>query len=467
LISHWPIKERSIEYVVGNLTRIDRTMSQSQVRPQSTRHWLLLSFVIPCLAVAPIVYQFLNGPRERVHEDEYYWIGSTYYYHLAFIERDWTSDDWQLLPARENPPLGKYIMGAALHLRGRTVKTLDQLGSFYLLFATTPGAWGTGEAWSKRNRVAMRVDPELAQSVLAQNPIPLDEFDLQTSRQTMCLLAAVSALGLYVIVLRCGSPTGGLVAAILFGLHPIVIPAYTTAMIDMVALCFSVLFIASFLELVSCPDEPNRYPRWTIGLTGVLLAFACGSKMNALVVVVVAGTCAGFFCLQALRHRHQVERRRGIKLRLCSLLMALMVAFTLFVASNPTLYRDFLGGLMALVQEHRWTAEIQETFVGRQLVSTGERWTVLSGLVGLSPLRNIAMLFSVGWQLVACYRKRDEFMIVVLWWFVSLGLLLAWMPFSWSRYALPLVPPTVLVIGKTLADLVVMGWRLVPHPTRN
>jgi Dolichyl-phosphate-mannose-protein mannosyltransferase len=436
-------------------------MNQPQVRPHLTLRWLILVFVLPCFAAAPIVYKYANSPRDRVHEDEVYWIGSTYYYHLAFVERDWTSTDWQLLPARENPPLGKYVMGAALHLRGRMIESLDLLGSFYLMFANTPGAWGTGEAWTKRNRVAMRVDPDLAQSVLAQNPIPLDQFDLQASRQTMCFLAVLAAIGLYVIGLRCGSRYGGLVSAILFGLHPIVIPAYTLAMIDMVALCFSILFIAGLLTLVSCPELLSRYPKWTICLTGILLALACGSKMNALVVVAVAGICASFLSLRILRHRHQASIRSEDSVRLLSLLVALVIAFAFFVAFNPTLHNDFVGGLMALVQEHRWTADIQETFVGRRLASAGERWTVLSGLVGLSPLRNIAMLFSVAWQLVSCYRKQDKFIIVVLW------LLLSWMPFSWSRYALPLVPPTVLVMGKTLADLVVVGRRFVSLRSRD
>jgi hypothetical protein len=79
---------------------------------------------------------------EPVVEDELYWIGSAYYHHLAFGQRDTSNPDWRLLPARENPPVAKYVIGASLAFAGQSVESLDLLGGFYLLFAQVPGAWG-------------------------------------------------------------------------------------------------------------------------------------------------------------------------------------------------------------------------------------------------------------------------------------------------------------------------------------
>ncbi len=115
---------------------------------------------MPLLPAIPILLLFLATSGNRLQEDEIYWIGSAYYYHLAVIEHDAANADWQLLPARENPALGKYVIGAALHVFGRSIDTPDLLGSFYLVFAICP-PWGTGDAYQKRQSVALASPPTL------------------------------------------------------------------------------------------------------------------------------------------------------------------------------------------------------------------------------------------------------------------------------------------------------------------
>ncbi len=425
-------------------------------RSASWRAIAILS-CMPFIAAAPVLYNFStyfsSSGTTRTHEDEVYWVGSTYYYNLAFVQRDWKNPDWQLLPARENSPLGKYVMGAALQLNGRRIESLDLLGSFYLLFADTPGAWGSGDAYVKRDLVAQRVDPAIAATVRIEKTTPIQAEDLLVARQLMCILAMIAAMGIWFLCKDCGSPIGGLFAAFLFAWHPIVQLAYRTAMIDMVALCFSVLFVAAFMTLVGNASRTKVSQAITVAVTGVLLAMACGSKMNSLVVVGVAGVCAIFALLQSWRKRNDITRSKLERTRFLSMAAVFVVAFLFFVVTNPTLYVNTVDGLVALVREHRLTAEIQETFVGRQMRTASERWQVIQAQVGRTPMRLIAMQLSVAWQLVYCYRTRNPFIVVVLWWFVALTMLLAWMPFNWPRYSLPMVPPTVLLMGKTLSDL--------------
>ena len=123
-----------------------------------------------------------NAPLQ---EDEVYWIGSAYCYHLA-SEGEWSHEDWQLLPARENPALGKYVIGATLALCGREIDSPDLLGSFYLIFAGMPGAWGEGEAFEKRTAVANRVDRDVARGVLSGEGLPINELDLRIVRVLVC-----------------------------------------------------------------------------------------------------------------------------------------------------------------------------------------------------------------------------------------------------------------------------------------
>ena len=106
-----------------------------------------LACILPAFTVLAASLLF---PANRIHEDEIYWIGSSYYYPLAVVEGDASNPDWQLLPARENPVLGKYVIGLALQIAGHPVTTPDLLGSFYLIFANIPNAWGSGEAFEKR-----------------------------------------------------------------------------------------------------------------------------------------------------------------------------------------------------------------------------------------------------------------------------------------------------------------------------
>ena len=79
---------------------------------------------IACIApaITVLLASFLF-PANRIHEDEIYWIGSSYYYQLAVVEGDASNPDWQLLPARENPVLGKSVIGLALQIAGHPVTT--------------------------------------------------------------------------------------------------------------------------------------------------------------------------------------------------------------------------------------------------------------------------------------------------------------------------------------------------------
>ncbi len=134
----------------------------------------------------------LGFDDERPHVDEVYWIGSAYYYDLAIARGELDHPDWRLLPAQENPPIGKYLIGAALVAGGIHVKTLDALGAFYI----TCWEWGEGDDRAKRQAVADRMTPGVERSVRMGVFRPVRPDELRIGRTLVIVLGFLSRWGL-------------------------------------------------------------------------------------------------------------------------------------------------------------------------------------------------------------------------------------------------------------------------------
>ena len=57
---------------------------------------------------------------------------------------------------------------------------------------------------------------------------------------------------------------------------------------------------------------------------------------------------------------------------------------------------------------------------------------------------------AIAWRTAAAWRARSAMIVVAAWWWIALASLAAWLPFAWGRYALPLLPPTVLLLAEAL-----------------
>ena len=483
------------------------------------------SCLLPALAVLLVHFVI---PVSRPHEDEIYWIGSTYYYQLAVVKGNASSPDWQLLPARENPALGKYVLGAALQLSGHPVTTPDLLGSFYLIFADIPGAWGTEKAFDKRLAVAMRVDPAMRDQIRSGQALPLADNQVATARRVMLFFGMLSAIGIAVLGRQCNWTAGGLIAGLLFSLHPIVIEAYSLAMIDIIAIAFCIWFMIGLLAILrfpasrlasgSNPDGSSAHKlkhrplrsqsardksadntkvakasawsasQWLQGsllilFTATMLAFACGSKMNSLVVAATAAAC-GMGCLtksvawrkgqvdaassKAPTHGAQPPpkepQRNAAGDRTWMLIAVAILAATLFIGANPTLYGDPVDGVLALSYEHQLTADIQEVMLGGRLTSVGQRMQAVAELVCGTPWIFAALGLAVVWFTYQNIRQPSLGIVIAVWWITAMLLLMIWLPFAWDRYALPLIPPTVLIAGGTVEQAGRWVWSKLTVP---
>ena len=476
---------------------------------------------LACLIPALVVFltHFLSEPRS-IHEDEIYWIGSSYYYQLAVIEGDASNTDWQLLPARENPALGKYVLGAALGLAGHPVTTPDLLGSFYLMFADIPGAWGSDEAFEKRMAVAMRVDPSLQDAVRKRRGLPWDESQLSIARNTTLLFGMLAAIGIAILGQQCNWKSGGVIAGILFALHPVVSGAYSLAMIDIIAIAFSIWFMVGLVAILRFPEKTSsagnqasqasnrsdsrsssdssaaassapkplsflsRSSLHRVALTlftAIMLALACGTKMNSFVVAATAAACGIWYLLQIFKHRigqqssvrvsgvprnvprndpHETANANSevLKARMWMLCAVALLSVILFIGTNPTLYGDPVDGVLALSYEHALTADIQQDILGGRLTTVAQRIQALAALVCHGPWLFIGICLTVAWIAYDCTRKQTIGIILVLWWATALILLMMWLPFGWDRYALPLIPPTMLILGATVESISSQVW---------
>jgi len=154
-------------------------------------------------------------------------------------------------------------------------------------------------------------------------------------------------------------------------MHSVVVDSYNHAMSDAVALLFStaaagvtLFWTRSFLG----PGQTHRARGWLTVLAGVLLAFACGSKMNSLVVAILAGVVIATGVLEAWR---RIDRARAVALLsygagLCA------IAVAEFIVINPAILHDVAGGLAATVTEHRLTEAIQVKFLQGHLGTLGQ-----------------------------------------------------------------------------------------------
>ena len=102
-------------------------------------------------------------------------------------------------------------------------------------------------------------------------------------------------------------------------------------------------------------------------------------------------------------------------------------------------------------------------FLGRKIwLDPGlDRLRAVADLVGIRPEVFVAVVLVAIWQSVDGLRRFSARTVICLWWWISVALVVAWIPFAWGRYAAPAVPPAVLVSTQALHDAIVIhrDWR--------
>jgi len=411
--------------------------------------WVLATVGSLALLVAPAA--------TTPDEDELYWIGSTYYYHLALQRGDWQHADWKLLPARENPPVAKYTLGLGLDLQGRQITMPDLLGAFYLMFAHVPGSWGEGEDRAKRVAVVERLAPALRAQIEAGAAVRLPVEVITAARRTVLACMGLTSLLVFLLGAWLVGPGAGLLASTLVCVHPAMMISYNRAHADIIALLFSAAAaLATFAfvrRLRQTPRPSNTTLFGSAAVSGVLLAFACGAKMNALVLVGLAG--AATLAALVLRVRHDLP---GAARGAAAGAVIPGVALAVFIAINPAIIADLPGGLAATVTEHRATEAIQSRMSKRTLTTPAAKFSAVSRLTVNYPVLMAGLALAA---VIALVRGTDGLRFLALWFLLSLAAVTFWLPLPQTRYVLPVLLPGALLVG-ALACVAVpwLGQRL-------
>jgi hypothetical protein len=418
----------------------------------SQRPWLALT-AWSCCSVLLLAVNW-QPTTAALDADEIYWIGSAYYYNLAFEQRDWHHPDWRLLPARENPPVAKYLIGISLALTGQRIASPDMLGTFFALYQAVPGAWGKGPDYEKRAQVVARMDPDLYRQVTGGAKVQLPLETLVPARTAMLVCVVLASLLVLLFGRAMGSWLAGWIASQLLLVHPAVVFAYNHAASDAVALVFSTgaaLLIMYFVRGFVLQPRMRLGPSAALSLAaGGLLGFACGAKMNSLIVVFSAIAAVGvsavmLVCKRELKHATKLLGLAGAMIGM---------GCVVFIIVNPAIVKDLSGGLKACVAEHRATEQVQAGFLSGHLTNLIGKADAVATLAFFSRLGCIAIaVLAIGW---AGTKAAFAVRFAAAWWLIGFAALTWWIPFSALRYIMPLLVPSALLVGWTLHIL--FGW---------
>jgi hypothetical protein len=415
--------------------------------PLSRGSWLIawLLCTVASLAI------FARPRAADINIDEIYWIGSSYYYHLAFDRWDWSHPDWKMMSARENPPVAKYAIGLSLAAHGQHVVHRDMIGCFRVMFPARPS--NASDFPDYPAVVADIGDVTLADCArpLGGPGVTRKGEILYLARKIMVVCAVLTSLVLFLFGSSIANRATGLLASQLILVHPIIADAYNHAMADAVMLMFSVagaLLTWRVFERVTRPDEPPM--RGTIGLVAaaaVTMGLACAAKMNALVVVMLFG--ASLSVAAALLWRRGLPRRALRALALGAAGGAITAAT--FVLVNPALLVDFPAALFDLFGlQTRGLAYTVSVMPELRLTSLGQKVNAVAFVsMGLLPWLPAATFYPAA---------AFAFLAAVKWprpgvWFVSGWLALClivvtwWIPIGWPRYVVPVIAPFLLLLS--------------------
>jgi 4-amino-4-deoxy-L-arabinose transferase-like glycosyltransferase len=360
-----------------------------------------------------------------------------------------------------NGSVNRYLIGLSWHLAGYTSGDLPR-----------PPGWDWGISYEDNATSARRPD---------------DAF-MVVARASSAVLTTLGVLLMYAIGRAAGGLYAGLIAAMVYALHPVVLINGRRAMQEGSMLAFGLLAVAAACAWALLPDRAQAWRRIAIALLLALAAaLAIASKHTAAVFVIGAYAIVGVDILL---------RRAGWRRRVGSIGLAALsagLAFALWIMLSPALWNDPIARIGDLLSERARLLEIQVMVDPAAPMPTDERiaaivtqpfiapmqqfevgWWLESATARAevqayaeSPLRGIewgaiggGALTLLAWSgaglaLVRGWRRRGEgrgrLAIGLAAWAALVALSLLVNPLPWQRYYLPLIPPLILLVGYAVA----------------
>lgn len=387
---------------------------------------------------------FLRASRSIQREpglDEIHWIGQSYYFHLAFEKGEWSHPDWRLIPATQNPVIGKYIIGLGLHLNGQSITNLDWLGVYYQVVKR---GWGEGRDRELREELMTHVSPAVREA--AEH----DQFNyspqvLTTARAVMMLFGILSTVLMFVLCTQIMGRIPAFLAALIFALHPVIAVADTNVGVDILAIFFSLLAFLHFLLIQRRVWADHQHEGWirtlVVAAGGASVGLAVGAKPNAMIIVVFGGVLAAAYLAAFV-----LDRTKALREQFLAMTLLLVVALVLFVVSNPVNFPNVVSGVKAGFVDAQRAVVLEQAVLPDPLTRWGQKLYALATMTSGHPVVFLLIIVAAGAQLTELRSWKERLPIAALWWSVAVTMVAVWLPFARPRYVLPVIAPSIIVL---------------------
>ncbi|MDZ4771138.1 MAG: hypothetical protein SGJ24_18615 [Chloroflexota bacterium] len=375
-----------------------------------------------------------------------------------------------------NGSVNRYLIGASWHIAGYDSGDLPP----------RPG-WDWGLSYDDNLTTGHR---------------PAGDF-MTIARLSSALLTAVGVWLIYASGHAVGGVTGGMIAAAIYALHPVILLNGRRAMQEGSMLAFGMLAIAAACAWTLLDDRAPAWRRVSVAaLLALAAALALASKHSAIVFVAGAYAVIGVDMLL---------RRAGWRRRIEAIALATVsggLAIGLWIMLSPALWNDPSARLGDLLTERAALIDIQVTVnVPGLPMTTAQRIESIA----LQPFLRPAQFYEVGYwgesaavrAEIAAYRDsflyglplgegigviigglltglaligigvglidgwrrrrsgRGRLMLGASLWTVTVAASLMVNPLDWQRYYLVLIPPLILCVGMGVAAVWTLRSRLV------
>jgi 4-amino-4-deoxy-L-arabinose transferase-like glycosyltransferase len=338
-------------------------------------------------------------------------------------------DSWVWQPRK--PPFGNMVIAAGLWLGGAAPSRRPYRYD-----------WKHDHAWNVEHREQVNLPPQAV---------------LQAGRSLVPLFSAAATTAVFLLTASAAGTAGGLVAAALFQLNPVVRHHGSRALSDMVMIALTLWAVCYLVRRIA--------PAWTgprgpvlrrIGVFGLLTGLAAATKQNGGIV-----GCVGMvaFAAWALEQARVAGVGAALRRVVLGALVLAASAYGTYVVVNPTLHRAPIAG--AVAQVRAWDQKFREhrdrrperaltTIAARAgavaEVLGGARYGAVPGayVVGLLTLAGTVVL-ALGAGGPSRWRAPPR--IILLWAMVTIAVVTAWVPLAWDRYFLPIIAVHAVLVG--------------------
>lgn len=419
---------------------------------------VFLFFVLLSIVIFPLFY---NVKITEFHPDETIWLLQSKYFKLLMLDgQPWQvlADDpngisWILSTICDQPCVGKRIFIAASVFLGYKIEDLDLV------------------RWDfTRDR----------QYNLLLNTVPPKNL-LFFYRYIAASFSILSCLLVFLIGVRISNNYTGVLAAIVMAYNPLIIVCSTRAMLDgflIFFICLSVYMMVLFLASLS--NDRFIQSIFISALAGITSSLATGTKPIGGITYILFVTLCLFTLFIRLFSKLKVGalsfanifKDRYIRVIILSIFIFAIAASTVLIIVDPYIRNNPIQNIRHMLVHRIEVVQLQREMFNAGLYNVKDRityiWKTLffpgGGFTLLKNRYNIPVyfiLFLIGTflmlkdEIIHIFSNRSCSLriIVLLWSFITLGVLLHLLLLGWDRYLLPLLPPISLLLGYSLGNL--------------